>query len=69
MRLTLNWDEPMIDKEIEVIYSRLHGEIDTDSISVYRNGRDVTLAFETLDNLFPNLWDRLKSDILDNENT
>ena len=62
-----NWTKPRIDKEIRVYYERTHGEIDTDSIMVYRNGYDVTLAFETLDNLFPNLWDALKSEILDNE--
>ena len=69
MKVTFNpnWNEPTIDKEITVYYERLHGEIDTNSIMVYRNGLDMSLAFETLDNLFPNLWDRLKSDIKDNE--
>ena len=68
--INLNWNDKSglrIDKKITIFYNRLHGEIDTDSIEIFRNGHDMTLAFETLDNMFPNLWDRLKSDIEDNE--
>ena len=67
MRLTLNWNDPMIDKEIRVEYTRSHGEIDLDSIEIFRRGFDYTKAFERLSALHGDLWDDLKDAMMDNE--
>lgn len=65
--ITLNWERPLIDKEIQIYYYRDAGEIDTDSIEIYRGGCDYTKAFERLSDIHGSLWGELKEAIRDNE--
>ena len=69
MKLTinLNWEDPLIDRELDIYYTRLHGEIDLESIQIFRNGHDYTPAFERLVAIHGDLWDDLKESIMSNE--